>query len=345
MVKVAVLGDTHAGARGSNRVVFENQMLFFEKLFFPYLKKHKIKTIMHLGDFFDNRTQINVLIAHEWRKRVVEKLVDYDTHVIVGNHDTYFKNTSRVNTLYEFLKGHGIRIYKDPSIVHIAGKPIQLIPWINEDNQNASRKAIEAATAEICMGHLELRGFRTNGGYINKKGQDHDEYNGFDMVLSGHFHDPSHIDNVRYIGAPYEMNWGDADRPRGFSVLDTETNEIEFVPNPHKLFVKIEYQEGTNPPDDLEGKFVKVFARQDKDSVLYETFLDMIRTQKPNKLESIEGKAELVEDYEMVDMGADLMEIINKSVDGLNLSESESGAIKDVMFDLYSKSLRIGVDT
>jgi len=54
-MKIALITDTHFGAR-SDSIPFDT---FFEKFytekFFPELEERQIKTIIHLGDIFDRR--------------------------------------------------------------------------------------------------------------------------------------------------------------------------------------------------------------------------------------------------------------------------------------------------
>ena len=52
-MKVALITDTHFGARGDN-VVFDNFFKqFYDNIFFPELEKRQITSIIHLGDTFD----------------------------------------------------------------------------------------------------------------------------------------------------------------------------------------------------------------------------------------------------------------------------------------------------
>ena len=74
---------------------------FYEEIFFPYLDQHDIKHIIHMGDYFDRRKFINFAsmqrnIEH-FVKPMIERGITMD--LIIGNHDTYYKNTNEVNSL------------------------------------------------------------------------------------------------------------------------------------------------------------------------------------------------------------------------------------------------------
>ena len=58
-MNIAIIGDTHAGARGDKRPFQNNMRRFFIDEFFPKLRKENITNIIHTGDLFDRRKYIN----------------------------------------------------------------------------------------------------------------------------------------------------------------------------------------------------------------------------------------------------------------------------------------------
>ena len=58
-MKIALVNDTHFGAR-SDSLPFDSYFRkFYDEFFFPALAEREIKTIMHLGDIFDRRKYMN----------------------------------------------------------------------------------------------------------------------------------------------------------------------------------------------------------------------------------------------------------------------------------------------
>ena len=58
-MKIALITDTHFGAR-SDSIPFDNFFnKFYTEVFFPHLEREQIKTIIHLGDVFDRRKYIS----------------------------------------------------------------------------------------------------------------------------------------------------------------------------------------------------------------------------------------------------------------------------------------------
>ena len=100
-MKIAILNDTHFGVRNDSEAFRNYQVDFYRDQFFPYIKEYNIKTLIHLGDVVDRRKFINFQTASIYRKQFWDRLYKekIDTHIIIGNHDTYFKNTNEVNAI------------------------------------------------------------------------------------------------------------------------------------------------------------------------------------------------------------------------------------------------------
>ena len=94
--------DTHCGLYKSSDFWHNVTYNLFAEIH-DFCIKNDIRTIIHLGDFFHDRKNLNTktqFIAHKIARlfETVGKM-----YIIVGNHDTYFKTSLEPNTL-EFLK-------------------------------------------------------------------------------------------------------------------------------------------------------------------------------------------------------------------------------------------------
>jgi len=100
-MKIALITDTHWGARGDSPAFAEYFNRFYYEQFFPYLAANGISRIFHLGDIVDRRKYINFVTARHLRKFVEHcDSSGIRLDVIVGNHDTSFKEHKR-SQLYE----------------------------------------------------------------------------------------------------------------------------------------------------------------------------------------------------------------------------------------------------
>ena len=136
-MKVAIITDTHFGARGDSPVFLEHFLNFFENEFFPYIKEHNIKHIIHMGDLMDRRKFVNFLTLKNVRDRFMQRIVDENisTHIVIGNHDIYFRNTNDVNSVEQLFDGESefVKFYAEPTTIEIDGKKLDLFPWTDRD--------------------------------------------------------------------------------------------------------------------------------------------------------------------------------------------------------------------
>ncbi|HIG58330.1 MAG TPA: hypothetical protein EYQ21_02865, partial [Flavobacteriales bacterium] len=224
-MKVAILNDTHAGVRNSSDVFQDYQARFYTDIFFPYLKAHNIKNILHLGDYYDQRRFVNFKALNHNRKVFLEPLKanGITMDIIPGNHDVYYKNTNELCSLKELL-GYftsNVNIIMKPTTLDYAGLKVAAIPWINSTNYKKSMAFIKRCKATICAAHLELAGFEMMKGTISPSGMAMSTFSKFDSVLSGHYHTKSSQGNIHYLGSQMEFTWSDVDDPKYFHVLDT----------------------------------------------------------------------------------------------------------------------------
>jgi len=352
--KVAILTDTHFGARNDSPVFLDYFMDFYNNVFFPYVKENNISTLIHLGDICDRRKYINFRTLQTFRDEFVFRLwrEKIDTHVIIGNHDLYNRNDSNINSMTElFTTFEGECepwIYHDPTEVEIYGKKVLFVPWINEENKERSHKLIRSTNAPIVMGHLELSGFQMHRGAPNSHGDDPSIFDRFDKVLTGHYHHKSDDGTIFYLGAPYEMTWSDYQDPRGFHVFDMETHELEFIENPYRMYHKIFYNDKNKTleemmADDFEryrNRCVKFVVQEKSNPYWYDMVLDKLYKVNPFNVA-------IVEDYsddllsttaqQTVDQAQDTMSILTSYVDSMQVNQKQE--IKDLLAGLYTEAL------
>ena len=313
-MKIALLNDTHFGARNDSPAFLEYFMRFYNEQFFPYLEKNNIKTLIHLGDVTDRRKFINFKTAHAFRQKFMKRLweMKVDTHIIIGNHDTYFKNTNEVNSVSELCTTYdGVNepwIYTNPKEVELGGCRMLFLPWICDDNYEESIYAIDNSTSEICMGHLEIKGFEMQKGIVNQQGLEKSQFKRFEKVISGHFHKKSDDGHIYYLGAQYEQTWSDYKDPKGFHIFDTETRELERISNPLRIHKKFIYNDKDNDYSNVDlsefnNTFVKVFVTNKTDDIMFNKLLDGLH----NKINAHEVM--VIEDLN-TDLGASVREDI-----------------------------------
>ena len=235
-MRIAIITDQHFGARKNSKLFHDYFLKFYNDIFFPYLEKEGITTIVDMGDTFDSRKGID-FSALSWAKNnYYDRLKDMGVtvHTIVGNHTAYYKNTNEVNAVDLLLREYdNVIVYSEPTEVKLGKLNTLFIPWINEENRNDTISNIKKTVCDVAMGHLELQGFRVNRSLVMEHGDESELYSKFSRVFSGHYHTRSDDGRVFYLGNPYEMFWSDVNDKRGFTCFDTETLEHYPVNNPY----------------------------------------------------------------------------------------------------------------
>lgn len=220
-----VLGDIHFGKKGFDLNQYQNQINFFHKQLFPFIKKHKIKHVICLGDLFDHRTRQDVFLLLKIKKEFFdffeENKITFTT--LIGNHDIYFKHSREVYTLQLFDHYKYLNIINEPTLIKIGNIQWELFPYLFKDEEFKPR-------VKNVMGHFEINGFNMVGNYKCSDGMEVSSLKGLDKVLSGHFHIKQGNGVIEYLGTPYALDWNDKNQERGFYTIDEDGN-MEFYEN------------------------------------------------------------------------------------------------------------------
>jgi len=346
-MKIALITDTHFGARGDSPIFNEFFFKFWENIFFPYMKENNIKSVIHLGDVVDRRKFINHNIAWDFQNRFMKRLwkEGIDTHILIGNHDTYFKNTNKVNAIENLCTTYdGLNepwIYSESKVVNFDGCEILFMPWINSGNYEESLKMINETTAPVCFGHFEIAGFQMYKGQVNEEGLDRKIFDKFDLVCSGHFHHKSTDNNIVYLGNTYEFTWSDYGDQKGFHIFDTDTHELTFVPNPYTIFHKIIYDE-TNAElftEDLskyKDAFIKLVVINKTDYYKFDKYVESLYNAQLQELKIIED-LNMFENEALTDEDIDVQDTVNllsNYIDSYEI-DCDKEKLKTVMKTLY----------
>ena len=346
-MKIAIITDQHFGARKGSKDFHAYFKKFYDNVFFPYLEEHKIDTVIDMGDTFDNRRSID-LWSIDWAKETYfDRLQEMGTtlHSVVGNHTAYYKDTNEVNTIDLLLKEYkNITTYSETTSIEVGGLNILLVPWINEENKEASLGLIKASQAPVAMGHLELNGFVATAGHVMDHGMDMDPFKKFKKVYSGHYHTRSNVGNIYYLGNPYEMFWNDVnDENRGFHLFDTETLEHTPVNNPYRLHHILYYDDHDHQLFDarqLSGKIVKLVVRNKNNQVQFEKFVDKLYNSDVSELKIVENfSLHESEDFESLE-SEDTISILNRYIEESEIDIDKS-QIQKIMQDIYQEACEL----
>lgn len=352
-MKVAILNDTHCGVRNSSDIFLKYQERFYSEIFFPYLKEHNIKNILHLGDYYEHRKFVNFKALNQNRKVFLEPLRDNDItmDIIPGNHDVFYKNTNELCSLKELL-GYftsNVNIIMKPTVLDYDGLGVAVVPWINNANYKEYTDFIANCKAPMLGAHLELLGFDMYKGMPNPHGMTADLFKRFEMVMSGHFHTKSSKGNVHYLGSQMEFTWSDVNDPKFFHILDTETRELTPVRNPITMFEKIVYNDEKIDYNNIDveqykHKFIKVLVINKTDLYQFDKFIDRLQNVETYELKIAENFEEFLGesvDDDKVNL-EDTKDLLDTYVDAVE-TDLDKDHIKLKLRELYTEAQNLEV--
>ena len=132
------------------------------------------------------------------------------------------------------------------------------------------------------------------------------------------------------------MTWGEYDSKHGFYIWDTETNDMEFVENPIKLFEKVEVNEETDVNSlDISDTYVRIVPVGDSEKL--DEILKDIRKKSSAKIDIIEEEIE----FTLIDGTIEFDTIdkyIKDYIGASNIDEEEKPAILGVLMNAYEQT-------
>lgn len=347
MKTVAILTDTHYGCRKNSKEFHDFFNLFYENIFFPILKEHNITTVFHLGDVFDNRKSIDYQ-SLEWSKQnIFNKLKDYTVHMLVGNHDAYFKNSNKLNSVSLLLDSYSNIIpYDEVTDIQCFDNLITLIPWINLENKANVMQHLSNTKSKTIMGHLEINGFEAHPGHVFEGGLDQEVFSKFKTVFSGHFHHKSRFNNIQYLGNPYEITWSDYGETRGFHLYDVETNKLTFYKNPFSMFKKFYYNDTTNNYNKIDlseykNSYIKVIVEEKTDYYTFDKVIQKFYDVGVYDLKIIENTdLQLDKNSDIFEECDDTLTVLQKYIEQMK-TDYDKFSLKSIVKSIYTESLEI----
>jgi len=350
-MKVAIITDQHFGARNDSVAFLDYFEKFYDTIFFPTLDEANISTVLILGDTFDRRKYVNFYALERAKKMFFDKLAvrNIKVYMLVGNHDTYYKNTNEVNSPDLLLQEYtNIHVIDHPATIYVDDIPICMMPWICPENYQDSIDTIKDTQAEICMGHFEIAGFSMYRGMESHEGMGKEIFEKFDMVFSGHYHHRSNDGHIYYLGNPYELTWQDYNDPRGFHLFDLGTRRLDFIQNSYRMFERIEYNDKERDPIDLDtldlkGIYVRLVVVNKTDYYKFDKFVQKLYNKSCADIKIIEdlsefGDGEIGEEISL----EDTLSVLTHYVDSIE-TDVDKDQIKNYMRSLYTEAVNVEV--
>lgn len=229
--KVCLISDTHWGKKKGATFMIESMERYFKSELIPYLVQNQINKCFILGDFYDNRTSVDVRVSNVVLDVLKEfKLKNIEVVMLLGNHDVFFNSSIDIHSLSFFELFDNVTIIDRITEMDVYGVPCVFFPW-QTDNLFQSRKY----DAKLAFGHFAINGCKLTKKEVFEGGSSQTFFHdNFDKTFTGHFHQPGEYvstngSEIVYIGSPYHLDRNDANEDRGVIILDVETLEWKRV--------------------------------------------------------------------------------------------------------------------
>lgn len=286
-MKVGIVTDLHFGKSRASEIFMQSQLKFFRNQFFPELISKGIDTIIIPGDFFDNRLALDNKILNHVLDLFNNEFKNFNVHILVGNHDSYYESTVKTNSLKVLDFYDNVTIYEDNTSIELGGRKILMCPWVT--NVEEFKKYIsEVEPHDICFGHFNFSNFLMFKDQEADHGLQPDEfYKKFKLTISGHFHTRSEKtlngNRIVYPGNPFHFTRSDIFDERGYSILDLETLDLEFVENTQSIkFVKYMYPQNLEEKD-IKNNHVDIYIKYDEnyDEAAVDAYIERLESFGP----------------------------------------------------------------
>lgn len=296
-MKEIIFGDIHFGEKG-NQTVFNDDCLAYLDFLTGYAKDNDINKCVFLGDWFHSRNSINVNTL-QTAIRGMEKLQDTFDEVIfiLGNHDTYYRDSLQVHSL-EFIKKYpNITLIDDITTIGNC----TYVPWLVGDMFDR----VKNIQSDYVYGHFEIPGFLLNAMVaMPENGKMSKEFFKQQYVFSGHFHKrqiqrQKNGTEFHYVGNAFPHNFSDSnDLLRGFCVHEHGEEPIyvnwDELPNYCTMSLQTLLDEPETYINDKTYAKIKIDLNiSHEDSIfIRETFMKVfsareIQFTKPNAFENV----------------------------------------------------------
>lgn len=352
-MKFAIITDQHFCVRDSSEFFSNNYRKFYKETFFPYFRTNGIKTILCLGDTFEDRRKLNINGLQAAREMYFDEAERRGIKIItiLGNHDVYYRNTNKINSIDILCSAYkNIELIYDTEVVDFDGFKLALCSWINKENYKDCLEFIKTCDADYLAGHFEINGFEMTKGHVCETGMNQELFERFKEVWSGHFHIKSKNGNIEYLGNPSQTNKGDLNYLRGFHVFDTDTRTKEFIQNPFNVYESVDYRDTIDIVnydfEQFKDKIIMVNIQSylKVDTVKLNLFVDKLNEQAQSS-EIIEWENNLNEaSKENIQMEyTSNIEMINNYIKA-TFDEEDVNQLAEYMNELYNEALNVVED-
>ena len=282
MKRIVLFTDTHFGCKNNSVTWFRSQEKFINEELIPYIEETKPDEVIHLGDVFDIRSTVSVMIGDQVREMF--KRIATMTRVIVigGNHDFYSPNSDKYNSIDLILRDiPNIHIYSNTYASESPG--FLFLPWYEYIKvcegtyEDDLRNRIRSGEFKNVFTHADIW-------YDLPKEFNTKEIN----VFSGHIHTPRCEGHLYNLGSCFALTFADSNQERCFYDVTFDDNGVitRFTPIVNKSSIR--FWRFYN--DEIFEKFDGIGPKLDDYIELYVTKQNLLKGEFIRRIDDLNHK-------------------------------------------------------
>jgi len=217
-----------------------------------YAKDNSVKFAHFLGDAFEDKRHIDVVVFNRLFKLFHELSEIVEIHIIPGNHDfAVYGNEHSLSSFFPLSS-----IHTTPTETNVGELRCHYIPYARMKYlpEHFRSTAEVVGRKDVLCFHCDVDGVKI--GKFKQKGVTKKDmlFSKYARVFGGHIHNRQKLaDNAYYVGSLFAQDFGEVgDNSKGFYVMDDISMEVNFV--------------GTDAPG-----YIEIWSRDD-----YERYKDVI---------------------------------------------------------------------
>lgn len=273
-----LLSDTHFGCRQNSVTWTDYQMKFFYDQLIPFIKQQNEPVYLyHLGDVFDIRSTVNLLVA-ERVHRLFEDLKAVCKQIIIigGNHDYYSPNENEANinslrlVLDDLVDQENTFVIVDKENYEKVDEHELFVPWFRYYDYD---KLVEKLQDNKTFKHI----FVHNDLTVTLEGKYKTLFRKCN-VYSGHIHIPNHTNNLHTLGSVFALTFADANSDRGFYTMNDDGSDFTFHTNTESIrFFRLYNQDIFRDDINIQkDDYVELYI--DQCNLLKDSYVEQIKT-------------------------------------------------------------------
>lgn len=159
-----IFSDMHCGLAG-NKISRLNICIKVVKELLNNIDTYKVQNVIFAGDWYHNRSNLDSNTVNVSLKLVEAISKKCKFYMIVGNHDSYLKNSTDINSLNMFKSMHNVFVIDKPEIANINNKTVLFVPWLTPISE------YEKNSFDMMIGHFEISSKYLMQSYIEEHTQ------------------------------------------------------------------------------------------------------------------------------------------------------------------------------